>query len=210
MLPCRSFGLCAAVAGALVLTSAVLVQDKAKDTKPKPAAAEKMDPEAMAKMMALGSPGPDHKVLNDVVGKWNAHVKFWMDPSAPAGESEGTSECEWILGDRFIRESHKGTMMGMPFEGTGLQGYDNMKKKYVGTWADSMGTSIMVTEGTWDAAKKTLTSVGECPDPTMTKYVKCRMVTTITDKDSHKFEMFMPDEAGKESRCLEITYTRAK
>ncbi len=33
--------------------------------------------------------------------------------------------------------------MGMPFEGMGIDGYDNLAKQYVSTWVDNMGTGIM-------------------------------------------------------------------
>jgi hypothetical protein len=35
--------------------------------------------------------------------------------------------------------------MGMPFEGLGYTGYDNVKKQYFGTWIDSMSTGIMTS-----------------------------------------------------------------
>ena len=35
----------------------------------------------------------------------------------------------------------------MTFKGTGIEGYDNGKKKFVGTWMDNMGTGIMMSEG---------------------------------------------------------------
>jgi hypothetical protein len=33
-------------------------------------------------------------------------------------------------------------MMGMPMSGFGMTGFDNTRKQYVGTWADTFGTSI--------------------------------------------------------------------
>jgi len=218
MLPCRLFGTGVALVGAVLLTTAFVSQDKGKDAKPKPAAAPAaapagapaMDPEMMAKWAAFATPGPEHKVLDACVGKWTTHVKWWMDPAGPAVESDGTGEAKWIMGGRYLQEEHKGTMMGQPFEGMGLTGFDNIKKKYVGTWIDNGGTGIMTSEGTYDAAKKTITCACESPDLTMTKYVPTRMVSTMVDPNTHKLEMFMPDKSGKEFRCMEITYTRAK
>jgi hypothetical protein len=217
MLPCRLFGTCTALAAVALLTAAFATQEKGKDAKPKPAsapaagaAAPGMDPEMMAKWEAFAKPGAEHKVLEGLVGKWTAHVKMWMDPAAPPMESDGSAEVKSIMGGRYIQEDHKGTAMGAPFEGLGVSGYDNLKKKYVGSWVDNMGTGVMMSEGTYDAAKKTLTCASQCPDPTMTKYVASRMVTTFVDENSHKLEMFGPDKSGKEFRCMEITYTRAK
>lgn len=214
MLPCRLFGTCAALAGAVLLTAAFAAQDKGKDAKAKPASAPAgapaMDPEMMKKMMEFATPGPEHKVLDALVGKWTHHVKWWMDAAGAPTESDGTSEAKWIMGGRYLQEDHKGNMGGMPFEGMGITGYDNMKKKYVGSWVDNMGTGITMMEGTWDAAKKTLSCTCEVPDATMTKYTTGRMVSTVADANTHKMEMFVPDKSGKEFRCMEITYTRAK
>ena len=45
-------------------------------------------------------------------------------------------------------------MMGMPFTGHGMRGYDNVSGKYWSTWNDSMSTGMMVSEGTCDAQKR--------------------------------------------------------
>ncbi len=114
------------------------------------------------------------------------------------------------MGGRYLQEDFKGTMMGGPFEGMGITGFDNLKKAYVGSWVDNMGTGVTTSEGTYDAAKKTITCTSQCPDAMMTKYVPDRMVTTLVDANTHKMEMYGPDKSGKEFRCMEITYTRAK
>jgi len=56
-------------------------------------------------------------------------------------------------------------MMGMPFEGIGINGYDNLKKKFVSTWIDNMGTMIVMSTGTFDPATKTFTYMGEMDNP---------------------------------------------
>jgi hypothetical protein len=209
MIPCRFIGACAALVGAAVLTAAFAVQDKGKEAKPA-AAPSGADPAMMAKWTAFMTPGPDHKVLEPLVGKWTAHVKMWMDPAAPPMESDGTSEIQWIMGNRYLQERHKGTVMNMPFEGQGTVGFDNLKKKYVMTWVDNMGTGIMTAEGTYDPAKKSVSYATTCPDATMSKYVSGRLVDTFVDANTYKMEMFGPDASGKEFRSMEITYTRAK
>ena len=50
-----------------------------------------------------------------------------------------------------------GKMKDMQFKGMGIEGYDNVKKKFVGSWIDNMGTGIMMSEGTYDPATKTFT-----------------------------------------------------
>ena len=101
-----------------------------------------------------------------------------------------------------------GKMKSMTFKGHGLEGYDNVKKKFVGTWMDNMGTGIMMSEGDYDPATKTFTYTGEYEAiPGMKQ--KIREVVKIVDKDHHTFEWY-EDRGGQEAKTMEISYTRQK
>src|SRR5205807_8613951 len=146
--------------GLLLLSSlAVFAADPAK--KKEPTAEEKA---AMDAMMKAASPGEQHKKLESLVGTWNATMKMYMQPGAPAQESHGTAVDEAILGGRFVQEKFNGQFMGMPFNGIGYFGYDNMKKQYVASWIDNMGTSLMTLTGTSDSPNE-FTFKGSAPDP---------------------------------------------
>jgi hypothetical protein len=95
----------------------------------------------------------------------------------------------------------------MTFKGYGTEGYDNVKKKFVGTWMDSMGTGIMMAEGDYDSATKTFTYTGEIEMMPGMKQ-KIREVVKLTDKDHMDFEWY-EDRGGKEMKTMEIAYTRA-
>jgi hypothetical protein len=164
----------------------------------------------MKKWEEFASPSEGHAVLNDRVGKWNLKVKMIMDPSAPAEESTGTNDIKWIMDGRYLEDRTEGTANGKPFHGLGHSGYDNLKKKYVGTWIDNMGTGIGTYEGTYDAATKTFTYTSDMPDPMQGKYVKTRTTEKIVDKDHWIMSTFSPGKDGKEFMCMEIDYTRAK
>ena len=165
------------------------------------------DEKAMYELMA---PGEHHKLLEDKVGKWNMTVKMAETPMGPASESPATSEMKWILDGRFIQDDTHGSFGGMPFTGLGLGGYDNMKKKYVSIWMDSMGTGVMSTEGTYDAKSKTFTYTGEMQDPMQMKMVPVKMVEKVTDKDNWSMTMFTTGPGGKDIQMMEILYKRAK
>jgi hypothetical protein len=89
-----------------------------------------------------------------------------------------------------------------------LDGYDNAKQRFVSTWCDSMGTGIMVSEGTYDATSKTLTYNGDYEAMPGMKS-KVRLLVKLVDKDHHNFE-FYEDRGGGESKTMEIIYTRKK
>ena len=197
------------------IATALTFQDKGKDKpaekgKPAPAAAPAMDPAMMEAMKKYATPGAEHKMLESKAGKWHGKGKFWMTPDAPPMESEMDTEYTMSMG-RFLTDTTHSNMMGEAFEGHGVTGFDNLKKKYVATWMDNMGTGIMSMEGTYDAGSKTMTLTGECPDPMAGKATPMKMITKDTDANSFVMEMQCTDaKSGKLYKCMEITYTRAK
>jgi hypothetical protein len=100
-------------------------------------------------------------------------------------------------------------MMGNPFTGIGVTGYDNHTQKYVSTWIDSMGTAIPFFEGTGSADGKTITQEACYEDP-IKGPMKWGSVTRIVDDNTHVFEMYGTDKSGKEEKMMEITYTRKR
>ena len=165
--------------------------------------------EMMAQWMKVAAPGENHERLKALAGSWKTTVKSWEGPGDPQ-VSEGTCESMLMMDGRYIKEECSGNMGGMPFSGMGVTGYDNQKKKFVGTWIDNMGTGIMTSEGTWDAAKKTMTFHSKMPDMmdmASGKMVPIRMTTKIVDNNTHVFTMF-ENRGGKETKSMEITYTR--
>jgi uncharacterized protein DUF1579 len=207
-------------AGALVLAAAVSVAGlAAADEAKKPAtsantsadqAAPAMDEKAMMEAwMKVATPSEAHKWLEPVVGTWDAKITMWMAPGAPPQESTGKSENKWVLGGRFVEQRYEGNFMGQPFSGVGYTGYDNYKKKYVGTWMDTMGTMIMVSQG--DAAGKTLSMNSTIDDILTGKATTVKSEIKIMAPDQHVMEMWGPDQAtGKQFKTMEIQYTRRK
>jgi hypothetical protein len=183
----------------------------------KPKAAAKAAPagipsqeEMMKAWMAAATPGEAHKKLEPFVGSFTVKTKMWMDPSKPPEETGGTSENKWVLGGRFIEQRVEGTAMGQPFTGIGYTGYDNYKKKYIGSWADSMGTMMMTSTGTADASGKKFTFWSMVDDVVMKKTMKVKSEATIVDVDHQTYEMWSPGPDGKMFKSLEVQYTRKK
>ncbi len=165
------------------------------------------NPEEMMKAYeAIQAPGPQHALLQEGVGTWKTETKMWFAPGEPQ-VSTGTSEVKALFGGRYLLERFSGSMMGKPFEGMGLFGYDNVKKKYVSIWLDDHSTGVMVSEGTRDEATKTTTLYADHIDPFMGPS-KIKMVIREVSKDHHVFEMYMIGSGGEEQKSMEITYTR--
>ena len=169
-----------------------------------------MTPEMMAEMqayMAAGTPGAPHSGLAASAGTYKLTIKSWQDAAMPPMESTGTAERSMILDGRVRVESVESSMMGMSFTGHGMTGYDNVSKKYWSTWADSMSTGLMVSDGTCDD-HGTCSYTGSWNDPIKKGPVKARMTTRWTSPTTEVFEMYGPGKDGKEMKMMEMTYTR--
>jgi hypothetical protein len=118
-------------------------------------------------------------------------------------------ETNTMLGDLWLVTDFKSEMMGQPFQGHGIAGYDPARKKYVSTWTDSMSTTLGMMDSTYDAATRTMTGSMEAPDTTG-KPTTHRMVTEWKDTDTRVFSICAPGPDGKEFCGLKITYKRRK
>ena len=192
----------------LVLMSVPVLAQQPSQEKP-PAGMPPMDSPEMQAMMAAMSPGPEHKLLARMVGDWTFTNKMWMDPSAPPAEGSGTMHAETILGGRYVHAIWKGNFMGMPFEGHGTEGYDNLTKKYVSSWVDNMSTAIMYSTGTCEQNGKVCTSTSaEMLDPMTGKMTSARSIVTWTGDNSFTLVMYMKPAGGTEVKSMEMTVTK--
>jgi hypothetical protein len=155
----------------------------------------------------IGAPGAPHKMLAKLEGTWTTKTKSWMEPDKPPMESTGRCEQKMLLGGRYLKQEYTGEMMGSPFAGINLLGYDNHTKKYVSTWIDSMSTGIYYFEGTAGADSKTITQESSYDDPARGPMV-WRSVTRIVDENTLEYEMYLIPEGGREEKAMEMTVTR--
>ena len=153
------------------------------------------------------TPGDMHKMMATWAGKWDEQLSFWTAPDAPAQSHTASAENKVILNGLYLQTLHKGDMFGMPFEGMGTMAYDNVKKVFVSTWVDNMGSGIMHLEGIWDDAGKTLTMKGKMSDPISCGEVDVKEITKVIDDNNHVMEMYTT-QAGKEFKSMEIKMTR--
>lgn len=161
----------------------------------------------LAQEMPLPKPGPEHKVLEMDAGTWDATVEMFMAPGAPPTTSKGTETNTIGCGGLCLISDFKGDFGGMPFHGHGTSTWDPAKKKFVGTWTDSMSTGIAMGESTYDPATKKATGFLEGPDMTG-KVVKSRSVVEYKDANTRVMQMFTAGPDGKEVPTMKISYTR--
>jgi len=183
------------------------------------AAAGQPNPQEMMKqMVAMGKLNENHKLLSSMDGNWSYAIKMWMspDPNAKPQESKGTATRKSVMGGRYVEmdvtgkmqmPDETGKMKDLQFKGMGVEGYDNVKQKFVASWIDNMGTGIQFSDGTYDPATKTLTYTSEIEMmPGMKTPV--REVLKLTDKDHMMLEWY-ETHGGQEKKTMEIAYARA-
>lgn len=156
-------------------------------------------------------PAKEHKDLETEVGVWDADVSMWMSPEAEPMKSKAVETNE-KFGDFWIMSKFEGDFGGMKFKGHSMLGYDPAKKKYVGTWTDTMSPYLMTMEGDYDESTHTSTMYGTGTSMETGKPEKSKMVTQYTSDDEKTFTMYMenPGAEGEWIKVMEIKYKRRK
>lgn len=184
-------------------TGSAAVLERAKD-KSGSGKADAEKQEMQKKMAAAGTPGPAHKALGAFVGNWKSEVKTWCEPGGAPQVSKATSKAKWTLNGHFVEEEFHGEMMGKPFQGLMLIGYDNTKQKFNSVWMSDMQTSMLTSEGKGEQDNKVITLEGKTDCPvTGQKDIPMKLVFRVLSPDKHVLEMF-----NDGARSMEITYTR--
>src|SRR5690606_25689884 len=131
--------------------------------------------------------------------------------------SKGTTTNTMIFDGRFLQQEFKGSldmpgpdgqMQSLPFEGLGLTGYNNTRKQYIGTWADSMTTDIIYLTGNLSQDEKQLTMFAKMDEPMTGEIGKTvKFVTRIESPDKHAFEAWEV-LYGDPFKVFEIVYEK--
>lgn len=121
-------------AGAVVSYAAVAVaQDNSKS-----------EPQGMPPM----GPPEEMKMCAGMAGTWDGVLKFQMAPTDTTWmESPTVVTFAYILGGAAMEMKYEGSMMGMPFQGLGVEAYDRETKQWQMTWIDNMAARISFYNG---------------------------------------------------------------
>jgi len=116
------------------------------------------------------------------------------------------SEVVTSIGDLWTTSRFEADFMGMPFVGSSVLGYDPEKKKYVGTWIDSMHPRLTVMEGTYDEAKKAIVMEYDMLDD-LTGTMKKMRSETVFNAQSYTMKFFVLE--GRDAKLdMEINLNR--
>lgn len=156
----------------------------------------------------MPKPGPEHKILAMDVGTWDAVMEMPAAPGAPPMTSKGVEVNTIGCGGLCLITDFKGDLMpGVTFQGHGITTWDAAKKKYVGSWMDSMSAGISRGESTYDAASKKFTGWIEGPD-TSGKVSKMKTTVEYPAPGTRVMTMWEAASDAKETQTLKITYKK--
>lgn len=174
-----------------------------------PVAAQTDSAAMMQAWLDYSTPGKMHQLMSSWDGEWKGEMTMWSDPTAAPFHSTCTVKNKMIMGGRYQSSTYTADMMGTPFEGNSIMGYDNAKKKFISTWVDNMGTGIVILYGSWDEMSKTMMLVGQQANPVTGEDMNVRETFKAIDKKTQIMEMFGPDPVtGKEFKMMQIKLTR--
>ena len=157
--------------------------------------------------MPMAAPGEEHKELAKVAGEWHAENTYYT----PQGEvvSKDAETARVVMNGWFVETDYSGSMMGKPWKGRSVTGFDQHTKEYVVVWYSEMGSAISVHRGK-KCPKGIIHLYGQTFNPMAGKVVPSLMQMHPTDESGkHKFEMYWSNEAKEPvTKLMSIVYTR--
>lgn len=118
-----------------------------------------------------------HKLLARDAGTWDAVVRIWPGPNVAPIVSKATETGRILGSGLWLISDVTGQMLGKKYSGHLVLGYDEKKKRYVGTWVNTMSTGIVELEGTWNEKEKRRTLWFTMICPITRKPCRARLVT---------------------------------
>lgn len=153
------------------------------------------------------TPSKPHEWLAQLAGEWEVQGEGVMAPGQPPVKVK-TTESTRLLGGLWAVSEMKATMMGVEMTGVMQVGYDDAKKKYVGTFVCSAGPELWQYEGTVEGNTLTLNTTG--PHMVTGKPTKMKDVIEIKGKDEKVMTSHVLGDDGKWTTFMTMTAKRKK
>lgn len=165
--------------------------------------------ERMANWERYNALGPEHAQFKEMVGEYNADMLWWMEPNTPPMTFKGKAKFELILDGHYLKQTYTcPDMMGTPYTGIGIEGYDRFAKRYVSIWLDNMSNSIMMQYGKCSESGKVCTYYGREHDSSTGELDKVVKAVLSHDGDVPVFSMYELRPDNTEFKGMEIRYKR--
>jgi len=133
----------------------------------------------------FATPNENHAFLKRLVGDWTTSTSVIGLP-----DEHGGATFAMILGNRFVNVDVSGTVANVPYVGRVTIGYDNYKHKFVATFLNDLGTSLLYAEGMLNASQTTLSLWGSMDEWMTDEHdIPAMYRFTILDENHFTFEL---------------------
>ena len=199
------------LASALVGASIVIV---ALADPPQALAASEQQHEAatfeqgMQAMMRAATPGEPHELLAAMEGDWAVRGKAFDGSSGEAMPIEGEAQLRMLLDGRYLQQIYRGSFMGQPFEGRGIEGFDNVSGSFFSVWFDSMGTGLLIEKGKRDGDRRAIDFMGTRMDPVSGTEIVEKSRVELHSDDHFRLQMWDRQGDGTFALVMELDYRR--
>lgn len=148
----------------------------------------------------MPQPTEQHKLVLQGVGEWHGTLTSFRgeESAAPVAATQVTE----AIGGFWTQSRFTCKFMGMDYLGTGVNGYDPVRKKYLGTWVDNMSSYLAVMEGEMDAKGEKLTMRWVQPD--MNGAMTPHRAETVSTMDAWTSTFFEGEGEGHKSMVIDM------
>ena len=150
-------------------------------------------------------PTDEHKKLAEMAGTWDATV---IHPGGEIPPMKGAMVYKMEMGGLWLIGRFESEFMGVKFTGTDTTGYDPIKKKYVGTWVDSMSPTMMTSSGKFDKKTGMMVMKGTAGGPDG-KIMQVKSTVEMKGKDEMVMKMYQVVDK-EEKHMMSVEYKRKK
>jgi hypothetical protein len=163
---------------------------------------------ALERANRAAMPGPPHRLLASMAGRWDVEGTSWSTPAAPPARWSGAATATATMDGRFLETELAGTLLGRSFTARSVVGFDNVAGRFAGAWWDDVGTALLSMAGSFDEATRTFTYRGEMADLERPgRSVTVRLTIRLDGADSHTAEWF-ESRGGNETLAVRMTCRR--
>lgn len=155
----------------------------------------------------MPEPTPEHEHIVEGAGEWEGTMTMHMPgmPQTPVPAHESNV----AIGGFWLQSTFKCELMGMPYLGTGCVGYDESKKKYVGTWIDNASSHLAIMEGEIDPKTEALVMRWTAPDMATGKPTPHRY-EAVHEGDAFTSTFYAGEGAGTRTMVISMKRKGAK
>jgi hypothetical protein len=97
-------------------------------------------------LAANAQPGPEHKKLDYLVGKWRVELEIKATGTTPASKASGTEECEWFANLHIVCRGEATGAAGL-YKSQRTISYVPALKQYASYSIDSLGYAMLTMGG---------------------------------------------------------------